>query len=152
MPNTTKIDLDHIDCKLLDALSADARTSLRQLGELVGLSAPAVRDRIRRLKDEGVIESFTIRLNHHRLGYALEAFVRIEPLPGRLKEIERALQGMPEITHCAVVTGEDCFIARIMLRDIDDLSRLLDPLHDKARTRSSIVKSVPVPARNAPYR
>src|SRR5690606_23010549 len=97
MPNTTKIDLDHIDCKLLDALSADARTSLRQLGELVGLSAPAVRDRIRRLEDEGVIESFTIRLNHQRLGYALEAFVRIEPLPGRLKEIERAEEHTSEL-------------------------------------------------------
>lgn len=152
MTNVQRIELDPIDRQLLDALSASARVSLRQLGELVDLSAPAVRDRIRRLEDEGVIEGFTIRLNHRRLGYTLEAFVRIEPLPGRLKEVEQALQRIPEIIHCAVVTGEDCFIARVVLRDIDDLSRLLDPLHDKARTRSSIVKSVPVPIRNAPYR
>ncbi|TCT06343.1 Lrp/AsnC family transcriptional regulator [Paralcaligenes ureilyticus] len=141
---------DVADRKILRALALDSRISLRDLGVQVGLSAPAVRERINRMEDEGVIEGFSIRIDPAALGYTLEAFVRIEPLPGKLKQIEKALQNIPEVTECSVVTGEDCFVARVVLREINDLNRLLDPLHDKARTNTSIVKSMPVRRRLPP--
>lgn len=145
-----KLSLDAVDCAILDLLFRDSRASLRTIGAQVNLSAPAVRDRILRLEDIGVIEGFGIRLNARALGFALEAILRVDPLPGKLRLVEKALQDMPEIVECSVVTGEDCFVARLLLREIGEIDRLLGPLHDIARTKTSIVHRQPVPPRRPP--
>lgn len=146
-----KISLDSKDRSIIDELLADSRKSSQAIGSTVGLSPPTVRERVRRLEDEGVIECFTIEVPSKMLGYSLEAIVRVEPLPGKLHIVEKIFQDTPEITQCDTVTGDDCFIARMVLRDIQDLNRLLDPLHDKARTNTSIIKGTPVPRRRAPF-
>lgn len=146
----SKDSLDAADRKIIDLLVQESRISLRAIGAEVGLSAPAVRDRILRLEDIGVIEAFTIRLNPRALGFALEAVLRVEPLPGRLRVVERILSDMAEVVECSVVTGDDCFVARMVLRDVGELDRLLGPLHDVARTRTSIVHRQPVPPRRPP--
>lgn len=146
----TKNALTKADKAIIGILLHDSRTSLRAIGAEVGLTAPAVRDRILRLEDLGIIEGFSIRLNTRLLGFALEAVLRIEPLPGKLRAVEKALQEMPEIVECSVVTGEDCFVARLVLRDISDLDRLLGPLHHIARTKTSIVHRQAVPPRCPP--
>lgn len=145
-----KDPLDDIDKAIIDLLLRDSRTSLRTIGAQVGLSAPTVRDRILRLEDVGIIEGFSIRLNARALGFSLEAILRVEPLPGMLRAVEKALQQMPEIVDCSVVTGEDCFVARLLLREVGELDRLLGPLHDMARTKTSIVHRQPVPSRRPP--
>ncbi len=143
--------LNDLDRKIVDLLLEDSRISLRALGAQVGLTAPAVRERILRLEDLGIIESFTIRLNPRALGFPLQAVLRVEPLPGKLQVAEKVLVDMPEIVDCSMVTGEDCFVARLMLRDISELDRLLGPLHDIARTKTSIVHRQPVPPRRPPF-
>lgn len=142
--------LDEIDRAILDLLLNDSRISLRALGSHVGLSAPAVRDRVLRLEDIGVIEGFGVRLNARALGFSLEAVLRIEPLPGKLRAVENTLLEMPQVVECSMVTGEDCFVARLLLRDVTELDRLLEPLHDIARTKTSIVHRQPVPPRRPP--
>ncbi|WP_090072278.1 Lrp/AsnC family transcriptional regulator [Cohaesibacter marisflavi] len=141
---------DDIDRAILDLLYRDSRMSLRSIGAAVGLAAPSIRDRILRMEDLGVIEGFGIRINRRKLGYTLEAILRVEPLPGKLHSVEKTLEALPEIVECSVVTGEDCFVARLVLREIGDLDRLLGPLHDMARTKTSIVHRQPVPLRNPP--
>lgn len=150
MPYMTKHTLDDADKAIIDLLLHDSRISLRAIGAQVGLTAPAVRDRILRLEDVGIIEGFSIRLNARSLGFSLEAILRVEPLPGKLRAVEKALQDMPEIVDCSVVTGEDCFVARLLLREVSELDRLLGPLHDIARTKTSIVHRQPVPPRRPP--
>ena len=147
----TKNSVDATDRKILGLLLQDSRISLRAIGAEVGLSAPAVRDRVLRLEDVGIIDSFSIRLNPRALGFTLEAVLRVEPLPGKMKLVERILSDMPEIVECSVVTGDDCFVARMVLRDVAELDRLLGPLHDVARTKTSIVHRQPVPPRRAPF-
>lgn len=146
-----KSDLDDADRAILDLLLDDARLSLRALGARIGLSAPAVRERLLRLEDLGVIEGFTIRLNARALGFPLEASLRVEPLPGKLRAVEDVLRAMPEVVECCMVTGEDCFVARLVMRDIGELDRLLRPLHDMARTKTSIIHRQPVPPRRPPF-
>lgn len=150
MPYMADHTLDGTDKAIIELLLRDSRVSLRTIGAQVGLTAPAVRDRILRLEDVGIIESFSIRLNPRPLGFPLEAILRVEPLPGKLRPVETTLQNMPEVVECSVVTGEDCFVARLMLRDISELDRLLGPLHDIARTKTSIVHRQPVPPRCPP--
>ena len=150
MPNMNTRALDDADRAVLDLLLDDSRISLRMIGAQIGLTAPAVRERILRMEDAGVIEGFTVRLNPRALGFQLEAVLRVEPLPGEMRAVEQTLQAMPEVVDCCVVTGEDCFVARLVLRDISDLDRVLEPLHEKARTKTSIIHRKPVPPRRPP--
>ena len=87
--------MDARDRQILSLLGIDARRSLRDIGAAVGLSAPAVRDRILRLQQAGVITGFTVDLDLRALGYALEAVVRVEPLPGQLARVRRLLEETP---------------------------------------------------------
>ncbi len=147
----SKSALDDIDRRIIDLLLDDCRMSLRTIGTDVGLTAPAVRDRILRLEDTGIIEAFSVRLNARALGFLLEAILTVQPLPGKLQAVEHALRDIPEVVDCVVVTGEDCFVARFVLKDVSDLDRLLAPLHDIARTKTSIVHRKPIPPRRPPF-
>lgn len=142
--------LDDADRAIIDLLLIDSRISLRAIGARIELTAPTVRDRILRLADVGIIQGFGVRLNTRALGFPLEAVLRVEPLPGKLRAVEKALIDMPQIVDCSVVTGEDCFVARLVLRDITELDGLLGPLHDVARTKTNIVHRQPVPPRRPP--
>jgi Lrp/AsnC family transcriptional regulator, leucine-responsive regulatory protein len=142
--------VDEVDRKLIEALSTNARRSMRDLASLVGMSAPSVGDRVRRLEDLGLLRGYTVDLDLKVMGYPLQALVRVKPLPGQLHLVERMIQEMPECIECDKVTGEDCYILRLCLRSIDQLDPMLDRLHDKAETNTSIVKSSPVPRRAPP--
>ena len=141
---------DDIDRRLLTLLTANARLPLKELAAQVGLSSPSVSDRLRRLEEQGLIRAFTVEIDPAQLGYTLQAIVRIRPLPGRLHLVQRLIEEIPEITECDKVTGDDCFIARLMLRDISHLDRILDSIADKAETSTAIVKTQPVLRRLPP--
>lgn len=147
----SRATLDDTDRQIIDLLLDDCRQSLRTIAADIGLSAPAIRDRILRLEDIGVIEAFSVRLNARALGFSLEAVLAVEPLPGKLRAVEQVLYELPEVVECVVVTGEDCFVARLVLKDVSDLDRLLGPLHDIARTKTSIVHRQPIPPRRPPF-
>lgn len=142
--------MDQTDHALLTLLATNARMPLKDLAERVGLSSPSVSDRLRRLEERGILRAFTVDLDPTRLGYTLQAIVRIRPLPGRLHLVQKLIEEIPEITECDKVTGDDCFIARLMLRDIGHLDRILDGIADKAETSTSIVKAQPVLRRLPP--
>jgi Lrp/AsnC family leucine-responsive transcriptional regulator len=80
----------------------------------------------------------------------LTALVRLRPFPGQLARLEQRLIDTPQVIECDKVTGEDCFVARLMLRNIRELDEILDGLSELASTASSIVKSSPVPRRLPP--
>ncbi|MCW1874492.1 Lrp/AsnC family transcriptional regulator [Erwinia sp. INIA-01] len=143
--------MDDIDRRLLALLQTDARTPIKALAEQIGLSAPAAAERLRRLEDRGVIRAFTVEVDAHALGYSLQAIVRIKPLPGKLHEVQKLLEAIPELAECDKVTGDDCFIARLHLRSIEHLDFILDRITDKAETNSAIVKSQPVKRRLPGY-
>ena len=142
--------LDAIDRVLLQALLADSRASLKSLAETVGLSPPGVAERLRRLEERQAITRYTIEVNPAVLGYTLEAIVRIRPLPGKLPAVEKLMAGIPELSECDKVTGDDCFIARLHLRSIGQLDDILARIQDKAETNTSIIKSHVVPRRGPP--
>lgn len=142
--------LDPIDARLLDALIVDARTSLAELARGVGLSAPSVSERLKRLEEAGVIEGYTVKVSPKALGLPIAAWLRIRPLPGELKRVAGILQGLPEVVECDRVTGEDCFMARAHVRSIEDLEALIDKVIPFATTTTSIIQSSPVGRRLPP--
>ncbi len=140
-------NVDAVDRKLLDALIANARTSNAELARLVGLSAPSVAERIRRLEEAGAIEGYTATINPGALGLPIAAWLRIRPIPGELHRVAQILRDLPEIVECDRITGEDCFIARAHLRSVGDLETLIDELISYAMTNTSIIQSSPVERR-----
>ena len=112
----------------------NARISLKELAQEAGLSSPSTADRLRRLEDRGVITGFHRRsINPVALGYALQAIVRVRPMPGMLHIVEKMIQETPEFVECDKVTGDDCFIAKLLVRDMEQLDAILDRIAERAR-------------------
>ena len=141
---------DTVDARLLRLLEVDSRTSTADLARALGMSAPSVAERLKRLQEAGMIRRFTVEINPAALGYALAAYVRIRPTAGQLTKVAELLAGLPEIVECDRITGDDCFLARAYVRSVDDLERLIDRLAPFAQTNTSIIQSSPVGRRLPP--
>jgi Lrp/AsnC family transcriptional regulator, leucine-responsive regulatory protein len=141
--------LDGIDLRIIQELQGDARLRIAELGRRVGLSPPAVAERMRRLEDCGVL-TFRAEVNPRALGYAIAAIVRVSPLGGHVHAIPDIARQTPEVTECYRITGEDCFFMKLYLRSIEDLEPILDRFTAHGRTTTSIVHSVPVRPRPLP--
>lgn len=150
MPKNIKSALDAADRRIVAVLAAQGRSAMSDLAGMVGMSAPSVTERVRRLEAQGVIRGYGAEIDPRALGYTLTAIVRVRPRAGQLHLVERYLQDEPQVVSCDKVTGDDCFIARLCLRSIEELDPILDPLHDRAETSTSIVKSTPVRPRMPP--
>ncbi|NJO32588.1 MAG: Lrp/AsnC family transcriptional regulator [Rhodospirillales bacterium] len=139
--------LDGIDAAILRELCADARIPRAELSRRVGLSAPSVADRVRRLEDLGIITGYGARIDPARLGYGLTIIIRARPLPGEMKNMIEAIQETPQIVACDRVSGEDCFVARAHVRDVAEMEAVIDRIVPFGATNSSIVQSSPVEER-----
>jgi Lrp/AsnC family leucine-responsive transcriptional regulator len=140
--------LDAIDRQLLAELQGDARLRLAELGRRVGLSPPAVADRLARLEvDDRVIAGYRVDVNPEALGYALTAIVRIRPAPRQIAKVADVARATPEVVECHRITGEDCFFAKAHVRDVKHLEELIDTFTPFGQTTTSIVQSSPVPRR-----
>lgn len=142
--------LDERNLALLRHLRRDPRAGIAELARRIGLSAPAVRERLLRLEETGVIRGYRVEIDPKALGYGLLAFVRVRPMPGQLPRIAELAASIPEVVECHRVTGEDCFIIKVYLPDLDSLDGLLDRFLVYGQTTTSIVQSTPVPSRGLP--
>jgi len=139
--------LDAIDAAILRELCADARIPRAELSRRVGLSAPSVADRVRRLEDVGIITGYGARIDPERLGYGLTILIRARPLPGEMDNMIEAIQKTPQIIACDRVSGEDCFVARAHVRDVAEMEAVIDRIVPFGATNSSVVQSSPVEER-----
>jgi Lrp/AsnC family leucine-responsive transcriptional regulator len=143
-----KIDLDATDVKLLRRLEGDARATIAELARFVGLSAPSVAERLRRLQDNGVIQAYETRLDAKALGLPLSAWLRIRPVPGELARVADIVRALPQIAQCDRVTGEDCFIALVHVASMAELEQVIDRIIPFAMTNTAIIQSSPVKPRS----
>lgn len=139
--------LDDTNRRLLDALIDDPRASAAELARRVGMSAPAVRERVARLEQAGVIRGYRLDIDPAAIGLPVAAWVRIRPGPGQLPKIADLAARTPEVSECHRICGEDCFLMKIHVAAIDALEGVLDQFLMYGQTISSIVVSTPVPPR-----
>ena len=139
--------LDATNLRLLEELQADARLSLAELGRRVGLSPPAVAERLSRLERDGVVTGYGARVDPAKLGCALTVVIRVRPAPGQLSNVADLARRTPEVVECLRITGEDCFLARAHVRDVTHLEEVIDRFVVLGQTTTSIVQSAPVPPR-----
>jgi Lrp/AsnC family leucine-responsive transcriptional regulator len=139
--------LDATNRRLLAELQADARLSLAELGRRVGLSSPAVAERLQRLESDGVIVGYHARLDPRALGFALSVVIRHRPAPRQLHDVAVLAQETPEIVECRRITGDDCFVMLAHVRSVEHLEEVIDQFAAYGQTTTSLVQSSPVPPR-----
>jgi Lrp/AsnC family transcriptional regulator, leucine-responsive regulatory protein len=142
--------LDEVNRRLLEELQRDGRVAFAELGRRVGLSAPAVAERVGRLEREGVITGYRAEVDPRAIGYQLAAVVRVRPFARQIHKIPEIAAQTPEIVECERITGEDCYLLRLHVRAMDDLEPVLDRFTPFGQTTTSIVHSAPVPRRALP--
>ena len=139
--------LDATNLRLLEELQADARVSLAELGRRVGLSAPAVAERVGRLERDGVITGYRAEVDPQALGWTLAVVIRVRPAPRELRKVAELATQTPEVVECHRITGEDCYFMKAHVRDVSHLEHVIDRFAVYGQTTTSIVQSSPVPAR-----
>ncbi|WP_432570984.1 Lrp/AsnC family transcriptional regulator [Kineococcus sp. SYSU DK005] len=139
--------LDATDHGILEHLQRDGRMSVADLARAVNLSASATAERLRRLTDTGVITGYSATLDPEALGYAVTAFVRLAYPTGNYKPFHDLLGTTPEVVEAHHVTGDDCFVLKVLARSMRDLERITGKLATLGGITTSVVYSSPLPRR-----
>jgi Lrp/AsnC family leucine-responsive transcriptional regulator len=135
--------LDATNRRLLAELTADPRLARR-----VGMSAPAVRERVARLEEAGVIRGYRLDIDPAAIGLPVAAWVRVRPGPGQLPRVADLAARTPQVSECHRISGDDCFLLKVHVAAIEELERVLDAFLLHGQTISSFVVATPVPPRN----
>jgi Lrp/AsnC family transcriptional regulator, leucine-responsive regulatory protein len=137
--------LDETGWRLLDALQQNARLSYTELGQRVGLSLPAVTERIRRMEDAGIITGYHAEVNMAKLGLRVLAIVRIASIGGQTcAGVVDEVSAIPEVLECYRVIGSDSITVKVAATSVDHLARVLDQLSVHGIPSTSIVHSRPM--------
>ena len=142
--------MDTKNVALLRLLRGDPQASVSELARQIKMSAPAVRERLERLKEAGILRGYRIEIDPAALGYPVAVFIRVRPMPGQLAKIAALAKRTPEVVECHRITGEDCFILKAHVQALDRLDALLDRFLAFGQTTTSLIQSSPVPPRNLP--
>jgi Lrp/AsnC family leucine-responsive transcriptional regulator len=152
MPNTRShrpyepVELDRIGWRIIEELQQDARLSWAELGRRVGLTTPAVAERVYRLQELGVIRGFHADISLERLGMPILIFVRLS-MTGpetQVRAFQQQVKSWDEVIECHRVTGSDSFIVKSCVVSVEHLERFLDKLGHFGTTSTATVLSSPV--------
>jgi len=139
--------LDEIGWKILQELQENARLSFAELGRRVGLSIPAVTERVRRMEDASIITGYHADVDPEKVGLPITAFIRMNIVGDMTPRLTALLKELPEISECHRGTGGDSFIMKVNVASVHHLERLIDRLLPFGTTTTSIVLSSPVAKR-----
>jgi Lrp/AsnC family leucine-responsive transcriptional regulator len=142
------LELDEIDRRLLDLLQDDCRTALVRLGEQVGLSAPSVLERIKKLEAAGIVSGYHATLDAKRLGLDITAFIGvITDHPSAIGQFEQQVMAIADVLECHHVTGEYTLLLKVKTANTSSLERLISRIRQiegVARTETLVVLSTHV--------
>ena len=133
--------LDTIDREIITALTEDGRMTIRDLADKIGMSSPSVTERIHKLEDAGAIRGYTVLVDPKVFGLGIAAHVRMHARPGEAKRVAQMLFDAPEVVEADHVTGEDCFLAKVVVCDVQMLEAVVDRFVPFASTDTAIIQS-----------
>jgi Lrp/AsnC family leucine-responsive transcriptional regulator len=139
--------LDHKDLEILEALQANARLPLSELGRSIGLSQPAISERVKRLEEAGIIEGYSARINARALGLGLAAIIRLRTTHEHIKTCLKRFNEIPNIIEVHRVTGEDCFILKVIVEAPERLETIVDRIAGFGSVTTSVVLRSEAPRR-----
>jgi Lrp/AsnC family transcriptional regulator, leucine-responsive regulatory protein len=141
------LDLDDVDRQVIALLQGDGRISVADLARAISLSPSATADRLRRLVDAGVVTGYTAAVSPEALGYGITAFVRLGYPSGNYKPFHDLIDKVPEIIEAHHITGDDCFLVKVLARSMADLEQIAGKLARLGPITTNVVYSSPLSAR-----
>jgi Lrp/AsnC family leucine-responsive transcriptional regulator len=149
MPGTLEITklLDPIGWRILAELQEDARMQFVELGKRVGLSTPAVIERVRRMEDAGIIAAYRVEIDRTKVGLPVCAFIRVRVIGDFIPRTMAAVRQMPEVFECHRIAGEDTFLLKVCVASAEALEKTIDKLTPYVATTTMLVFSSPVTRR-----
>ncbi len=139
--------LDKISWNILRELQEDARLSYAELGRRVGLTTPAVIERVKRLEETGIIRGYRAEIDTAKVGLPITAFLRMSISGVNYSHIIEVAESSSEVLECHRGTGGDSFIMKIAVSNVEHLQNLIDKFTPYGITTTSIVLSTPVTSR-----
>ena len=135
------MSLDKIDIKIIQELQENARKSFAEIGRIVGLSSPAVADRMQKMEEMGVIEGYQVSLNPEKVGLHVQAYVTLKITSSNYIHFMSKLDQFPEVLECSKLTGEYCVSLKVAVRSNKKLEEVLNKLTEFGHPNTSIILS-----------
>lgn len=133
--------LDALNTKILKCLQQNARLSSAEIGRQVGISSPAVSERIKKMEDLGIIESYKTIVSPFELGYQFKAIVTLRAFMGKLKPFLDKVKTYDEVINCYRITGDENIVMEVVLKNQKHLEIFIDQLISYGETKTQIVLS-----------
>lgn len=139
--------LDDIGKQILRILQEEGRISFNELGRRVGLSSPAVAERVRRMEEAGVILGYKAVVNHSRIGYPIMAFINLVVPVAQLSQADELATSIPEVLECHHITGRDVIILKVAVTSVGHLEDVINQMGVLGMTTTAVVLSSPIAGR-----
>lgn len=135
------IKIDKLNWKILEKLQANARESFANIGRSIGLTAPAVGERVKKMEDLGIITGYHAKVSHSHTGHQLKAIITLRAFMGKLKPFLAIVDSFDEVVNCYRITGNENIVMEVVLKDQFHLEKFIDKLIQYGETRTNIVLS-----------
>jgi Lrp/AsnC family transcriptional regulator, leucine-responsive regulatory protein len=146
--HTTRYQMDETDWHILRELQLDARLSYAEIGRRVGLSSPAVQERVHKMEDYGIITGYRVEIDLPKAGLPLSAYIRVGNLPSLDEsDLIKLANSLSEVMECHHITGQDCFLIKIAATSIEHLEQVIGKFADFTHTVTTIVLGSPIKQR-----
>lgn len=133
--------MDQLNRGILECLQKNARFSHAEIGRIVGISSPAVNERIKKMEDAGVIRGYRTEVSSFECGYQLRAIITVRAFMGKLKPFLDQVKGFDEVVNCYRITGNENIVMEVVLVDQKHLERFIDKLIVYGETKTQIILS-----------
>ena len=133
--------LDALNWDILNVLQANSRASFAEIGRQIGLTPPAVAERVKKMEDLGILEGYRAHLSYTELGFQMKAIITLRAFMGKLKPFLKMVSSLEEVVNCYRITGNENIIMEVVLRDQIHLEQFIDKLIHYGETRTHIVLS-----------
>ncbi len=133
--------MDDLNWKILKCLQSNARISFSSIGREVGLTPPAVAERVKKMEDMGVIEGYRTEISHLLTGYQLKAIIMLRAFVGKLKPFLEKVKSFEEVKNCYRITGNENIVMEVVLKDQFHLEKFIDDLIVYGECRTHIILS-----------
>ncbi|MCG2459538.1 Lrp/AsnC family transcriptional regulator [Flavobacteriaceae bacterium F89] len=141
MEKTLETKVDDLSWRILKMLQKNARETFANIGRQVGLTPPAVAERIKKMEDLGILLGYKAIVSHIQVGYQLKAIITLRAFMGKLRPFLEAVNSFEEVTNCYRITGNENIIMEVVLKDQFHLEKFIDKLIQYGETRTHIILS-----------
>ncbi len=146
------IKIDDLNWKILESLQENARASFAKIGRKIGLTPPAVAERIKKMEDLGVLQGYKAMVSHAKTGHQLKAIITLRAFMGKLKPFLALVVSFEEVINCYRITGNENIVMEVVLKDQFHLEKFIDMLIKYGETRthiilSNVITNAPIPKR-----